>query len=159
MRIDLLDAGIAPAALVDLPPPELDLLSDEAGPWGRLLRLRLRSPRGARRAALLLPEDTGIRAIAVDGVTLPPYPERKREQFPDAQHYQLVGVPAEGVEIAIIVAAPEGEAIDATIWDVADGLPETPEAAALLRARPEDHVQTHGGDVSLVSRKVTLGGA
>jgi hypothetical protein len=152
------ESWIAPAAAVDLPPPTLDLLSDEPGPWGRLLRLRLRSPRGARRAALLLPEDAGIRAITVDGVTLPPYPERKRERFPEAQHYQFVGVPAEGVEIAVIVAAPEGEAIEATIWDVADGLPDTPEAAALLRARPEDHVQTHGGDVSLVSRTVTLGG-
>ncbi|MEZ4381031.1 MAG: hypothetical protein R3A79_06765 [Nannocystaceae bacterium] len=150
------ESWIAPASAAGLAPPQLDLLADEPGPWGRLLRLRLRSPRGARRAALLLPEDAGVRAITVDGVTLPPYPERKRERFPDAQHYQVVGVPEAGVEIAVLVAA-EGP-IPATVWDVADGLPARPDAAALLRARPAEYVQTHGGDVSLVSRSVLLGG-
>ncbi len=148
------ESYIAAARDVDLPPPQLELLEDQPGPWGRLLTLRLRSPRGARRAALLLPESAGVRAISIDDVTLAPYPERKLERYPEARHYGIVGVPAEGVEIRVIVAA-EGP-IDATIWDIADGLPETAESRALIAARPPEHTQTHGGDVSLVSRRVRI---
>jgi len=148
------ESYIAAAEDVDLAPPELELLDDQPGPWGRLITLRLRSPRGARRAALLLPESAGVRALAIDDVTLAPYPERKLERYPSARHYGIVGVPAEGVELRAIIAA-EGP-IDATIWDIADGLPETVESRTLSAARPADHSQTHGGDISLVSRNVTL---
>jgi len=148
------ESYIAPAEEVDLAPPELELLDDQPGPWGRLITLRLRSPRGARRAALLLPESAGVRAVAIDDVTLAPYPERKLDHYPDARHFGIVGVPPEGVELRAIIAA-EGP-INATIWDIADGLPETRESRTLSAARPPDHSPTHGGDISLVSRDVTI---
>ncbi len=149
------ESWIAAAEDVDLEAPKLELLSDEAGPWGRLLRLRLTSPRGARRAALLFSEDTGVRALAFADATVGPYPKRKLERYPDARHYGLIGVPSEGIEVRVIVAAEGPIAVD--LWDIADGLPDDEESRALLAARPADHVPSGGGDVSLVSRRVVLG--
>ncbi len=150
------ESWIAAAADVDLEPPKLELLSDEAGPWGRLLRLRLTSPRGARRAALLFSEDAGVRAFAFGDATLGPYPERKLERYPKARHYGLIGVPPEGVEVRVIVAAEGPLTVD--FWDIADGLPDVEQSRSLLAARPADHVPSHGGDVSLVSQRVIFGG-
>ncbi|MCB9567952.1 MAG: hypothetical protein H6710_12210 [Myxococcales bacterium] len=152
------ESYIAPAADLDLAddlaPPELTLLADEPGPWGRLLRLRLRSPRGARRAALLIPDEAGVRAIAIDGATLGPYPERRREDYPDARCHGVIGIPPEGVEIALILAAPGPT--EFTLWDLADGLPDAPASEALKAARPPDHVASHGGDITMVSRRQSL---
>ncbi|HFE45905.1 MAG TPA: M28 family peptidase [Nannocystis exedens] len=149
------ESWIATAADVDLPAPKLELLSDEAGPWGRLLRLRLTSPRGARRAALLFSEDAGVRAFAFAQATVGPYPPRKLERYPEARHYGLIGVPLEGIEVRVIVAAEGPITVD--LWDIADGLPDDEQSRSLLAARPADHVPSGGGDLSLVSRRVTLG--
>ncbi|MEZ4448101.1 MAG: M20/M25/M40 family metallo-hydrolase [Nannocystaceae bacterium] len=144
----------APAVDLPLPGPALEVVSEARGPWGRLLRLHLRSPRGARTAALLFPESAGVRAVAIDGVTLAPYPRRKLEDYPDARHYGVIGLPARGVEVTVMLAA-EGP-IEVTLWDIADGLPDAPEALALARSRPPDALPTHGGDRSLVSRRQTI---
>lgn len=144
----------APAeAAAGLAPPELDPVADPAPPpaSGRRVVVRLRSPRGARVAALLLPEDAGVRAVTVEGVPLPPYPEHKRK-YTRGEVYGVVALPPEGVVVTIDLegAAP----VRAVAWDLSEGLP--PAGEALQAARPSWAVPSHGGDRTMVSREVEI---
>ena len=145
----------APASPIAAPPPELALepgVPALRGPWGRHLRLRLRSPRGARTAALVIPDDAGVRWLAVSGVTAPPYPAHRRAWYLNVRHHPLVAVPADGLVIDLVVR--EQGPVELTVLDASEGLP--PAGAALQRARPAWAVPSHGGDRTVLSRRFTF---
>jgi len=141
---------ISPTAPTAAPPPEL--LPEPApaisGPWGRYLRLRLRSPRGARSAALVIPDDAELRWLAIAGETVPPYPAHRRAWYRDVRHHPIVALPPEGVLVELVLRNPDP--VTFTVLDVHEDLP--PSAAQLLAARPAWAIPSHGGDRSVHSR-------
>ena len=142
---------ISPTAVIPGPPPELSLepgVPAISGPWGRYLRLRLRSPRGARSAALVIPDDAGLRWLAIAGETVPPYPAHRRAWYLEARHHPIVALPPGGVIVELVLRNPEP--VNFTVLDVHEDLP--PAAAQLLDARPTWAVPSHGGDRSVHSR-------
>jgi hypothetical protein len=145
---------VAPTSYAPVHAPELTRepgVPEVRGAWGRYLRLRLRSPRGARSAALVVPDAAGLRWISVDGRTLPPYPPHRREWYLGVRHHTVVALPPDGVRVELVVRADAP--VEFTVLDVAEGLP--PAGAALQAARPAWAVPSHGGDRSVVSRVFT----
>ncbi|HRI06803.1 MAG TPA: hypothetical protein PKW35_03245, partial [Nannocystaceae bacterium] len=148
------ESWIAPAGAIEAAAPGLERVAEVRGEVGRIVRLRLRSPRGARSASLVLPNSAGVRALAIDGHTLPRYPERRREDYTEHEVYSMTALPAEGVAVDVMMRSTEPVTID--VIDAVDGLPASAEARALGRARPADAVPSHGGDRSLRRRQVVL---
>jgi len=125
----------APAAAIDAAAPTLTRepgVPDVRGAWGRYLRLRLRSPRGARSAALVIPDAADVQWLAIAGETVPAYPEHRRAWYRDVRHHPVVAVPPEGLVIELVVR--EQEPVELTVLDASEGLP--PAGAALMQARP-----------------------
>ena len=146
---------IAPAPTIAAPPPELSSEPNTptiSGPWGRYLRLRLRSPRGARSGALVIPDTADLRWLAIDGHTVPPYPEHRRAWYEDVRHHPIVALPPDGVLIELVLRNPDP--VSFTVLDASDELP--PSAAALLQARPPWAIPSHAGDRTLMSRSVAF---
>lgn len=140
----------APAPLLTDPPPILSRepgAPDLHGLWGRYLKLRLRSPRGARTAALIIPDSADVRWLAIDGVSLPLYPEHRRKWYRDVRHHPIVALPPEGVVLELAVRTRDP--VTFTVLDAVDGLPAS--AEPLLRARPSWAVPSHGGDRTVIS--------
>ena len=142
-----------PAPPITAPAPELTAEPNTptiTGPWGRYLRLRLRSPRGARSAALVIPDTADLRWLAIAGHTVPPYPEHRKAWYEGVRHHPIVALPPEGVLIELVLRNPEP--VTFTILDASEGLP--PAADPLLRARPAWAIPSHAGDRTLMSRSV-----
>lgn len=146
------ESFVAPASGVAAPAPEVTIEEVDATDEGRTIRLRLRSRRGARIAALLVPESAGVRSVRIEGRELPAYPEHRREVYVGVEVYGVVALPASGVRVELDVAAPGP--VESVVWDLSEGLPE--EGEALRSARPRWAVPSHGGDRTMVSRAVTL---
>ena len=145
----------APAAPLAEPAPELALepgVPPLRGAWGRHLRLRLRSPRGARSAVLVIPEDAGVRWLAVAGRDVPTYPEHRRAWYRDVRHHPLVALPPEGLVIDLVVR--EQGPVELTVLDASEGLPAA--GLPLQRARPAWAVPSHGGDRTVMGRRFTF---
>jgi hypothetical protein len=135
------------------PPPILSQEPDapaHRGLWGRYLKLRLRSPRGARSAALVIPDSADVRSLTISGATVPLYPEHRRKWYRDVRHHPLVDLPPEGVVIELMVRSHDP--IRFTVLDSVDGLTD----AHLAESRPSWAVPSHGGDRSVVSVSYTF---
>lgn len=144
----------APADPLPDPPPDLSLepgAPELRGAWGRYLKLRLRSPRGARSAALVIPDAADVRWLAIAGEDVPLYPEHRRKWYRDVRHHPIVDIPPEGLVIELAVRSQDP--VTFTVIDSVVGLP--PAAAPLLDARPTWTTPSHGGDRSIVSRSFT----
>ncbi len=143
----------APADPISEPPPILSREPDSPshhGLWGRYLKLRLRSPRGARTAALIIPDSADVRSLTIAGTTLPLYPEHRRERYRDVRHHPIVDIPREGLVVELIVRSHDP--ISLTVIDAVDGLPANP----LTQARPTWAIPSHGGDRSIISASYTF---
>jgi hypothetical protein len=142
-------AFIAPAPRLDAPGPQVSVLEDSAAQGRRTLRLLLTSNRGAREAALIVPESAKLTSATVDGA-----PVALGEARPKGS-LQIVGsttMRSDGVEIVLVLGetAPQ----DWRVYDLTSGLP--PSGEALLRARPASAVSIQNGDTTVVERKVRL---
>ena len=145
----------APAAPVPALAPTLTLepeVPEVRGAWGRYLKLRLRSPRGARSAALVIPDAAGVRWLAIAGKTVPRYPEHRREWYRDVRHHPIVAIPPEGLVVELVIQ--EQAPVELTILDVSEGLP--PAGAPLELARPAWAVPSHAGDRTVLSRRLSF---
>jgi len=127
----------APVAALELPAPELVVLSRE----GDRVRLRLRSERGGWALSLQL--DRPVVKATIAGMTVTP----ASPQLP----LELLALPPEGVELELEV--PAGP-VRWTLRDAAFGLP--PSAAPLVQARPEWAVRSQQGDGTIVIRTGTF---
>ena len=132
---------------LSLPAPQAEVLSSGAsnGEWN--VRLRLRSPRGARALAVILPVGRRV-DVVVDGQTA--MTRNGTVAFP--------GVPLEGIEVAFNAAG--ASPIDLTLLDISTGVPEGADGTGIAQrvraARPPAAVQTQEGDTTIVSRHVQL---
>lgn len=147
---------VAPAGS---PPPELaapvvEPVPDAEPPpsSGRRVVARVRSARGARVMALFVPEAAGLRAVAMNGVALPPYPEHRRKYVAGGEVYGIVAPPPEGVVVSLEL--DREAAVEAVVWDLSEGIPAAGDA--LKAARPTWAVPSHGGDRTMLSRQISL---
>jgi Peptidase family M28 len=142
---------VAPAPRLDVPGPQVSVLEDSAAQGGRRLRLLLTSNRGAREAALVVPEGAKLTSATVDGEPVPMRPDRPGS-------FRLVGsstMTPEGVEVVLVLGdAGDARPLDWHVYDLSSGLP--PSGEALLRARPASAVPSQDGDTTLIARKVRL---
>ncbi len=135
-------ARAAPAAPLELAPPEFAVTSTENSAAGRVVRGRLRSPRGAPLVEIEVPSPFSVR---VHGVKATP------RFVPPAYVYTFVIDDPNGVELTLdLTTLP----VDALLIDHSFGLPEQGRSLAGLRSPSE--VPFHFGDVTLVSRGVRL---
>lgn len=142
----------APAADASLPAPELAVLADSVEGGQRHLRLHLSSPRGARKAVLVIPEAARLVAVEVDGVPRPMSPGQPVMAFAGWVQQTLLTLPAQGSDLTIVLGATEPQ--DWYIYDQTGGLPAAGEA--LVKARPATAAPIHNGDQTIVSRKVRV---
>jgi len=145
-----LEAATGTAPAVELPAPEVTVLSDTVEGDTRTLRLRVTSQRGANELALLLATPGGLRSTTLYGETITydvPLPE-----------VMLNGaaVPPEGLELTITVQA--GQPLTVQVADVTPGLPTL--AGQPVSPRPASVTGVAGGftpdDATVVQSRVML---
>lgn len=105
--------------LASLEPPLLELISQELQEDGRVLRVRIRSRRGADQLWVNVAPGMEIAAATVNGEELARRPDAGR---PWSLHY--VGLPSQGVELSLTVKGLEPVRIQAV--DRTGGLPDAP---------------------------------
>jgi hypothetical protein len=133
--------GAAPP--VPLPPPQAALLEDRTTAGVRSLRLRLTSPRGARKLFLELPDAEPL-AVSVDGKPAINLPENGLRLW-------YHGLRPEGVDVALRLRAPGP--LTLRLEDRSDGLPAIPGFPA---PRPPELTPTQDGDETRVQATTTL---
>ena len=140
---------IAPAPTTDVPAPVLEVLADDVVRGERIVKLRLRSPRGADTLSLYVPESTAVQRIVVPNS---PYVA----EAPAARHgyhaFHCHAAACDGVTVEVHLAS--ADAVDLFITDRTPGLP--PAGADLLAARPKTAVPSHDGDGTLIVDRVSL---
>ena len=124
--------------------PELTVLEDLADGAGRLLTVRLRSPRGASRIVLRFDEAVceGAR-VGTDEVAVMKLPTKA---------FAIETLPAQGVEVQLRL--PLAGLVSAVLEDVTFDLPAA--GASVRAARPQWAVPIQDGDRTVVRRKVTF---
>lgn len=114
------------------------------------LTLRVHSPRGADRIALIY-RTADVTAVRVNGLVPPPIPERDlARRRASALQSVTVYAPTADIELTTRTGAP----IELRVGDVAYGLP--PEGTPLLRARGAAAAPIATGDVSITQRRVKM---
>jgi len=153
----------APASY--LPPPTLDALAvreqdayavggsepaaRDAGARARLVRVRLRSPRGAPVASLVFAPGADVRSVTFAGRRVPPLSGRALAWSRGFRVYACATLPAEGLEVTLELGpAP----VPLTLADQSPGV----DAPDVLGTRPADAVPYQDGDVTVVTRGLTL---
>lgn len=139
----------APAPPAPVPGPEVRLLRSDEAAGERVLHLELRSPRGAGRLALYIPETTGLSRITIpeSGHIL------EADDARDGYHsFNCIGAACDGLRLALHLR--ERGPATLLVVDATQGLP--PGGEALIQARPQTAVPSHGGDVTLIARQVQL---
>jgi hypothetical protein len=113
----------ADAPLLPLPAPQVDVLEDRTEEGARLLRLRLRSPRGAPWVWLFFEGEVRVRRASVDGV--PVRLEGDAGRVWPGERWGLThrGLPAEGLELSLLLEAPAPGPLALTVVDRSEGLP------------------------------------
>jgi hypothetical protein len=134
------------AELVAFEPPSATVVSDSVVESGRVLKLRLVSPRRANMLLLRLPSDAKLLGIAVDGKNhaIPHDPDASGSWL-----FRYNAIPVEGIELELRLAS--AGPIDCWLADRSLGLPQLPGAAHA--PRPDDMMATYGSDVTLVTRR------
>lgn len=138
----------APAPALELAPPRAELVGEETRPDRRLLRLRVRSTRGAPIVIGVAAEP--VLAWRIDGRPV--------------DHLQLFAfhdVPADGFSLEVELAP--GEDLDLVLVDESYGLPRDVGGEPLAARPPDLMAEPSGGlvftDATLVRHRTVLGGA
>lgn len=112
--------------------------------------LRIRSTRNAARLTLRFRSTADAKIVSVNGVALPPRPERFRESNPAGWRY----VGANAVAEMIVEIATQGR-VEAVASDVTFGLP--PQGGPLARARALSiALPVHDGDTTVTRARGTI---
>ncbi|NIA16039.1 MAG: M20/M25/M40 family metallo-hydrolase [Nitrospiraceae bacterium] len=107
----------AEAPVAPLAPPAVEVLSDTVTAGGRILRLRVRSPRKGARLALSCNSETAVSRVTVNGVTL----GQKGKQW----KLKYAIFPRSGMELEIQTGVP-ARPIQLQVVDTSFELPEFP---------------------------------
>ena len=135
---------VAPAASASIPASDVQLLSDTAFGGERVVQIQLRSPRSANRVSLFLPEDAGLRQIAIQGSSF------VIGEIPIENGYQTFdcfATECDGLTLSLYLES--NKPFEMSIVHSSSGLPAGSES--LIQARPAWAVPSHDGDVTLVS--------
>lgn len=139
------------AAVLPIPAPTADVLSDNRTPSGRMLRLRLRSPRGAAgfEVGLIAAETADVRAIWLNDELIRPNPLPMPNGRGQLLQVLCHGLP-ESKEMTLQVQTRPGASFQLVLYDQSMTLPEP-----LIRvSRPADVVYEQGaGSNQTVVRK------
>ena len=129
------------------PPPQAEILEARQEAGRRVVRVRLRSPRGAPTLALVFPAGPQLLAATVDGHPVA-WASKARRLVAGRRWVAVLGALPRGVEVELVLSGP----VEATLLDSSPGLP--PGDARLAAARPGWATTSQDGDASVVSRVV-----
>jgi hypothetical protein len=136
------DAFIAPAPALGIPPPRVEVVSSEREGRSRRLRLRVSSPRGAPVVSLVLPPSAGLSGASVEGIRLEEPSARLRRYLRGYRVITCMTTPPGGFLAELEL---EGDPpVEIFAWDRSPGLPSR--GAALAAARPATAVPSRTGD-------------
>jgi hypothetical protein len=145
-------AFVAPLPPLGLPHPTLEVLGVEAGPDGRRrLTLRLSSPRGAPEIGLAFAGAVPAESMRVQGQPLAPPYLRGHRSVNGISLVSFEAAPPEGVVIELTFSP---DRLDAFLLDRIPGLPAS--AQTIAAQRPATLVPAHGGDTTVLYRRVIL---
>lgn len=119
----------APAPVIQLSAPQLELLNDETNNNVRTLRLRVTSPRQAAVVSLTIDPDTQLTGSAVNGKVIK---DQSGPENPWALRYY--GLPQQGIEVTLM--ARSSAPINIRIVDQSYGLPAM--QGISMQPRPEN---------------------
>jgi hypothetical protein len=145
-------AYVTNAPHLDLPPPTFTILESTEMPGKRGYRTLLRSERGASRALVYFPPDSGVDAVQVEGHAVLPESETIRRELNGWFVYSCETIPAKGIEIRFTL--PPGKAVHVDAVDTSFTLPL--EGMFLLKSRPFPATPYGDGDRTVVVRHVEL---
>ncbi len=145
-------AYVTNAPHLDLPPPTFTILESTELPGKRSYRTLLRSERGAPRALVYFPPDSGVDAVQVEGQNVVPESASIRRELNGWFVYSCETIPAKGVEIRFTL--PAGKAVQVDAVDTTFALPL--EGMFLLKSRPFPATPFQDGDRTVVVRHVEL---
>jgi Peptidase family M28 len=141
----------ATAAGVNLPPPDIQLVSEKPNGAGRTLTFRIQSNRGASRVGLALHSDSPVTGIVVDGWRVEREAARPGSRYRKGWTRINVTKPpptASTIEVTLGGNAP----FEAYGLDISPGL--GPTGVALIAARNEGAVPAHEGDSTIVMKRM-----
>lgn len=133
---------------VGLAPPKLEVESVQGNVW----RLRMRSARGARVLALMVPPGPKLDTATIDGQRVQPYVLADSPLFPGFRSIATATAPADGVPIVVDLGAGPPKAV--LVMDITFELPAT--ADALMSARGDAAFGSQNGDASIVVQRTPL---
>lgn len=143
----------ASAPSVALAAPTFTVLQSSQTGERRILSALLRSERGAPEAALFFPPNSGIDSVRIEGQTVEPQNPAARQAYGNGWFsYSCPAIPASGIQIEF--SLPVNKPVVVSVADQSYGLP--PEGAFLVNARPLTTTRSQNGDVTIVTRHVTL---
>jgi hypothetical protein len=148
-------AYAAPAPRLNVPGPDLTVLTASTKDGKRHLRLRLSSPRGAAIGTVWIPADARLESIRIDGQEVPLGANRPQPAGPRVWGWRSFSnstLPPAGSELEVVLGSTQPT--DWYVLDRSHGLP--PPGRALLAARPKIAVPFQDGDNTVVSRKVRI---
>ena len=148
-------AGQAPylsreAPAVGRPGPEVTLERQVRESGGRVLTVRLRSPRRARALSVRMP-DREVYDTTVNG-RRPPRVPTQAPWAPGRWGLEFTNVPPEGIEVVVRVKG--NEPVTIVVADRSDGLPQ--ELTADKNPRPPSSHPIHRGDMTVVQKAYTF---
>src|SRR3984957_2144407 len=143
---------ITNAPHLDLAPPTLTVLESSAITGKQHYRTLLRSERGASRALVFFPPDSGVDQVQVEGHAVPAESEQLRRELNGWYTYSCETIPTKGIEISFTL--PAGKPVQVFAVDTSFTLPL--EGMFLLKSRPFPATPYADGDRTMVVRHVEL---
>jgi hypothetical protein len=143
---------VANAPHLDLPPPTLTIMESSELPGKRHYKALLRSERGASRASVLFPADSGVESIQMEGEMLQAQSQKMRHESNGWYAYLCETMPAKGIELSFTL--PVGKPVQVYAVDTSFTLPL--EGMFLLKSRPLTAAPYQDGDHTTVVRHVEL---
>jgi hypothetical protein len=134
------------APALPLAAPQAELLEKSDAADARLLRLRIKSPRGGRAISVEAPENEVLEAWANDRKLGQP-PESRWNKH-GAWSVQYANPSAEGFELRLRTKGDKP--VTLVLVDRSTGLPNVPRET--FTPRPDDSVPQHSGDQTMVRR-------
>lgn len=132
----------APAGRLGEDSPKVELLAAGDGENGRLLSIRVTSPRGALRVRVAIEDKGAVQGVSVEGEPLDIRAGKRGSWLV----FRNVTLPAQGMRVEVRLG--KGATLKGYVLDESPGLP--PEGEALVRARGDRAVPVHDGDRTLM---------
>lgn len=143
-------AATAPA--LNLPTPTMTVQKVAAAQGQSSYDVLLKSPRGAPVIALAFAPANHPRSVTINGRSVPEIGSRLLAYTRGWRIYEDVDAPAEGIEVKFLL--PGTKSVSALLLDQSYGLP--PQGMMLRGARPKGGTPFQSGDVTVITRDVTL---